>query len=56
MSHSAQDLIELMRLARCGGGALTQHLLREVAMSILSTGAGLASERVGAVMGTPVNC
>ncbi|MGA7780169.1 MAG: hypothetical protein WCA85_20995 [Paraburkholderia sp.] len=38
MSHSAEHLIELMRLARGGGGALTQHLLREVAMSILSPG------------------
>jgi hypothetical protein len=38
MSHAAQDLIELQRLAQGGAGALTQHLLREVAKSIIATG------------------
>ena len=38
MSYAAQDLIELQRLAQGGAGALTQHLLREVAKSIIATG------------------
>ena len=38
MSHAAQDLIELLRLAQGGAGALTQHLLREVAKSLIAAG------------------
>jgi hypothetical protein len=35
MSQAASDLIELQRLAQGGAGALTQHLLREIAASII---------------------
>jgi len=38
MSYSAQNLIELQRLAQGGAGALTQHLLREMASSIITPG------------------
>lgn len=38
MSVLAQDLFELQRLARCGGGALVSHLLHEVAEAIISEG------------------
>lgn len=39
MSRTAQDLIELLRLAEGGAGALTQHLLRELARSLIAPGA-----------------
>lgn len=38
MSRTAQDLIELLRLAEGGAGALTQHLLRELARSLIASG------------------
>jgi hypothetical protein len=38
MSRIAQDLFELLRLAHGGAGALTQHLLREIAMNIIAPG------------------
>lgn len=38
MSTLAVDLFELLRLARCGGGALVSHLLHEVAEAIISEG------------------
>ncbi|AOJ83684.1 hypothetical protein WS86_23885 [Burkholderia savannae] len=38
MSLAAQDLIELLRLAQGGAGALTQHLLREVAGNLIACG------------------
>lgn len=38
MSLIAQDLIELQRLAQGGAGALTEHLLREVAQNIIAPG------------------
>ena len=38
MSRAAQDLIALQRLAQGGAGALTQHLLREVAMNLIAPG------------------
>jgi hypothetical protein len=38
MSPIAQDLIELLRLAQGGAGALTQHLLRELARSLIAPG------------------
>ncbi|EIP86755.1 putative bacteriophage protein [Burkholderia humptydooensis MSMB43] len=38
MSLAAQDLIELLRLAQGGAGALTQHLLREVAGNLIAFG------------------
>jgi hypothetical protein len=38
MSRAAQDLIELQRLAQGGAGALTQHLLREVAKTLIAPG------------------
>ncbi|AOJ07131.1 hypothetical protein WS71_07240 [Burkholderia mayonis] len=38
MSLAAQDLIELLRLARGGAGALTQHLLREIAGNLIAFG------------------
>jgi len=34
MSSPEKNLIELQRLAQGGAGALTQHLLREVAKSL----------------------
>ncbi|WP_082727908.1 hypothetical protein [Burkholderia mayonis] len=45
MSLAAQDLLELMRLAQGGAGALTEHLLREVALNLI--GVGVADERGG---------
>ena len=45
MSRFAQDLIELQRLCLGGSGALTQHLLREIACSLIA--AGVADERGG---------
>jgi len=36
MSNPEQNLIELQRLAQGGAGALTQHLLHEVAKSLLA--------------------
>jgi hypothetical protein len=38
MSYSAQNMIELQRLAQGGAGALTQHLLREMATCIITAG------------------
>ncbi|KWE82273.1 hypothetical protein WL80_26435 [Burkholderia ubonensis] len=38
MSRAAQDLIELQRLAQSGAGALTEHLLRELAKSLIAEG------------------
>lgn len=38
MSLIAQDLIELLRLAQGGAGALTQHLLRELATNLIAPG------------------
>ncbi|WP_173261334.1 hypothetical protein [Paraburkholderia sp. NMBU_R16] len=38
MSTRAQDLLELLRLDQGGGGALVQHLLRELAMNIIALG------------------
>lgn len=38
MSQIAVDLIELVRLAQGGAGALTEHLLREVALNIIAPG------------------
>ncbi|MFM0243825.1 hypothetical protein [Paraburkholderia sediminicola] len=45
MSVLAQDLIELKRLAQGGAGALTEHLLKEVAGNIISE--GVANEMDG---------
>jgi hypothetical protein len=38
MSTLAADLIELQRLAQGGAGALTEHLLREVALNLIAEG------------------
>jgi hypothetical protein len=38
MSRIAQDLLELKRLTQGGAGALTQHLLREVAANLIAFG------------------
>lgn len=38
MSTLALDLLELHRLAIGGSGALTEHLLREVAAALISAG------------------
>lgn len=38
MSERAKDLIELVRLARGGAGALIEHLLREVAAALIASG------------------
>ena len=38
MSAEAASLFELQRLVRCGGGALSQHLLKEIAADIISEG------------------
>jgi hypothetical protein len=38
MSLIAQDLIELQRLCQGGAGALTEHLLREVANNLIAPG------------------
>ncbi|WP_207001905.1 hypothetical protein [Trinickia mobilis] len=45
MSLIAQDLIELQRLALGGAGALTLHLLRELAANLIA--AGVADVRGG---------
>ncbi|GEM_PF-2816985 len=45
MSRFAQDLLELQRLCLGGSGALTQHLLREIACNLIA--AGVADERDG---------
>jgi hypothetical protein len=45
MSNDALDLLELLRLAVGGAGALTQHLLREYAARII--GSGIRSELGG---------
>jgi hypothetical protein len=45
MSTAAKDLIELQRLAQGGAGALTQHLLREVAKNLIAL--GVAAVRSG---------
>jgi hypothetical protein len=38
MSRIARDLLELKRLTEGGAGALTQHLLREVAARLIAPG------------------
>jgi hypothetical protein len=38
MSVLAKDIFELKRLADGGAGALTEHLLREVANDLISEG------------------
>lgn len=38
MSRIAKDLIELKRLSEGGAGALTLHLLREIAASLIAFG------------------
>lgn len=45
MSPTAQDFIELLRLAQGDAGALTQHLLRELARNLI--GPGVADMRDG---------
>lgn len=45
VSTLAKDLIELIRLAQGGAGALTEHLLREVALNIIAP--GVADARLG---------
>jgi hypothetical protein len=45
MSRIAKDLIELKRLSEGGAGALTQHLLREIAASLIAS--GIADQRSG---------
>ncbi|WP_248322000.1 hypothetical protein [Caballeronia sp. Sq4a] len=45
MSTLAKDLIELVRLARGGAGALVEHLLREVSTNLIAP--GVQDERVG---------
>jgi hypothetical protein len=46
MSVLAKDLFELQRLSRCAGGALTEHMLREVAAELIAE--GVRDERSGA--------
>jgi hypothetical protein len=46
MSAQAKDLLELQRLAVGGAGALTEHLLREVAANLIAE--GCRDEREGA--------
>jgi hypothetical protein len=46
MSVLAKDLFELQRLARCGAGALTEHMLQEVAAALIAE--GVRDERNGA--------
>lgn len=38
MSTQAKDLIELIRLAEGGAGALVEHLLQAVALNIIAEG------------------
>lgn len=45
MSVLARKLLELMRLADGGMGSLTEHLLREVALNLISP--GVADQRAG---------
>ncbi|GLU31765.1 hypothetical protein WKR88_21260 [Trinickia caryophylli] len=45
MSRIAKDIIELKRLSEGGAGALTQHLLRELAASLIAL--GVADQRGG---------
>lgn len=45
MSTLAKDLIELVRLAQGGAGALTQRLLREIALNIIAP--GVRDQRIG---------
>ena len=45
MSRFAKDLLELQRLCLGGSGALTQHLLREIACNLIA--AGVADQRGG---------
>jgi len=45
MSDLAQDLLELQRLARLGGGALVEYRLREVALNLIAE--GVCDEREG---------
>lgn len=45
MSQLAEDLLELVRLAQGGAGALTEHLLRTVALNLISP--GVADQRAG---------
>jgi hypothetical protein len=45
MSQIAEDLIELKRLAEGGAGALTEHLLREVASNLIAP--GVSDQREG---------
>lgn len=44
MSKLAKDLFELKRLADGGAGALTEHLLREVALGLIAEGVSGANE------------
>lgn len=46
MSHIAKDLLELKRLTEGGAGALTQHLLREIAANLIAFGVA-ADQRTG---------
>lgn len=46
MSQLAGDLLELRRLAEGGAGALTEHMLREVASELIAE--GVRDERQGA--------
>jgi hypothetical protein len=45
MSQLAEDLLELVRLAQGGAGALTEHLLRVVALNLIAP--GVADQRAG---------
>lgn len=45
MSRIAKDLLELKRLSEGGAGALTQHLLREIAANLIAL--GVADQRSG---------
>lgn len=45
MSVLAKDLLELRRLAQGGAGALTERLLKAVAVNLISP--GVADERSG---------
>jgi hypothetical protein len=42
MSVLAKDLLELRRLAQGGAGALTEHLLKEVALNLIAAGVASA--------------
>lgn len=45
MSTLAKDLFELKRLADGGAGALTEHLLREIASDLIAEGIAEQNER-----------